>query len=262
MRMATGSLVLALAGCSAPPATESSGPPPAPEEVLPELAQYAPPPPPRLRWEEIGVSVQGRPIRTTTIGRGPRKVLWIGGIHGNEREGSVATAELPAAFLDVTDAPAKVALTVVEDVNPDGTAMNVRGNANGVDLNRNYPADNFDRGNPRFGGEPLSQPEARVLHDLILSLMPDLVIVAHSWRGDHFVNYDGPAEDLARLFSVMSGYRMRASDDISPTPGSLGSWVGRTLGLPILTLEYERGMDPEQAWDQTRLAILGVILAD
>jgi hypothetical protein len=30
--------------------------------------------------------------------RGPHKVLFIGGIHGDEAESAVATAELPAAF--------------------------------------------------------------------------------------------------------------------------------------------------------------------
>jgi len=49
-------------------------------------------------WEDVGTSVQGRPIRVQTVGHGPRKVLFIGGIHGDEPEGAVATAELPAAF--------------------------------------------------------------------------------------------------------------------------------------------------------------------
>ena len=86
------------------------------------------------------------------------------------------------------------------------------------------------------------------------------MIVAHSWRGDHFINFDGPAEHLAERFSKLSEYRVQPSDEIAPTPGSLGSWVGREKKIPILTLEYLRGRDPVVAWNETREAILAVIL--
>lgn len=212
-----------------------------------------------LRWKEIGTSVQGRSIRTVTLGTGPRKVLWVGGIHGDEREGAHATASLPRAFRESKGAFDKVTLTILEDINPDGTALGVRWNANGVDLNRNYPASNF-QASRRFGSQPLNQPESKLLHDFILELQPDLVIVAHSWRGDHFINHDGPAEHLAQRFSELSGYRVQPSDEIAPTPGSLGSWVGREKKIPILTLEYLRGREPVQAWNETREAILAVVL--
>ena len=166
------------------------------------------PQPSRLPWREIGRSVQDRPIRMMTVGRGPRKVIWVGGIHGDEREGRVTTERLPDALRSLGNSIEQVTLHIVQDVNPDGTALARRGNANGVDLNRNYPAENFDLGNPRFGGEPLSQPEARALHDLILRLQPDLVVVSHAWRGDHFINFDGPAEQLAILFETLSRYSM------------------------------------------------------
>jgi hypothetical protein len=154
-----------------------------------------------------------------------------------------------------------VTLTILEDANPDGAAMNVRGNANGVDLNRNFPARNFRR-NRFHGGRPLSQPEARALHDLILRLEPHLVIVAHSWHDAHFINYDGPdaARVLAERFARLSGYPLRRSDEFAETPGSLGSWVGGELGIPILTLEYLRAREPVAAWEETRTAILAVIL--
>jgi hypothetical protein len=214
----------------------------------------------RVSWQTFGESHEGLPLRFSRMGRGPRRVIWIGGIHGDEREGRVATAELPHAFAAEPGALELVTLTIVEDVNPDGTAQRTRGNSRGVDLNRNYPAKNW-KPNRFHGGRPLDQPEARALHDLILDERPHLVIVAHGWRGDHFINFDGPAESLARRFSEASGYRVQPSNDIAPTPGSLGSWVGGTLGIPILTLEYERGSEPWSAWVETRSAILSVILS-
>jgi hypothetical protein len=213
------------------------------------------------QWQTIGSSVQGRPLRTLRLGHGPRRVVWVGGIHGDEQEGRVATEGLPHEFLHQPGAAEAVTLTILEDVNPDGSDQRTRANGNGVDLNRNYPARNFiaSAGN---GQQPLDQPEARALHDFLLAERPHLVIVAHAWRGDHFINFDGPAERHAQLFSQRSGYRVKPSDKIAPTPGSLGSWVGRTLGTPILTLEYERGADPRTVWLDTRDAILAVILAE
>jgi protein MpaA len=212
----------------------------------------------RPRWQTIGKSVQDRPLRVTSFGRGPRRVLWVGGIHGDERVGRVTNEELPRAFVQTPGAVDRVTLTMLEDCNPDGTAGNTRGNARRVDLNRNYPAANF-KASAVNGRHPLDQPEAKVLHDLIRDLRPHLVVVVHAWRGDHFINFDGPAEPLARRFSELSGYRVQPSNAFSPTPGSLGSWVGGTLGLPILTLEYPRGHDPRLAWEETRAAILAVV---
>ncbi|MGA0058573.1 MAG: M14 family zinc carboxypeptidase [Planctomycetota bacterium] len=214
-------------------------------------------------WQEIGRSVEGRPIRLRTIGHGARRVLWGGGIHGNEIDGTIATDELPAAFAATQDLAERVTLTIVEDINPDGRAARTRGNAHGIDLNRNYPARNF-AASPTNGAEPLCEPESRVLHDLIVRLDPHAVIVAHSWgrRADGppcFINFDGPAEHLARRFGELSGYAVVPSENIHGTPGSLGSFVGIDRRTPILTLEYERGRSPSQCWAETREAILAVI---
>lgn len=209
-------------------------------------------------WREVGKSVEGRELRVRSVGTGPRRVLWVGGIHGNEREGAIATAELPAAFV-AAKLGATVTLTILEDANPDGSALGKRENKRGVDLNRNFPAANFDAARSRFGETPLSQPEARALHDLVKALDPHLVIVAHSWRGKHFINFDGPAEQIARKFSATSGYPLVRSSEFADTPGSLGSWIGRDLRKPILTLEWLHGKDTRAAWEETRAAILQAI---
>lgn len=142
-------------------------------------------------WFTLASSVEGRPIRAATFGHGPRRVLWVGGIHGDEREGAHATAQLPAAFLAEPGASERVTLYVIEDLNPDGAAKKTRGNGHGVDLNRNFPARSFRPGG-RHGREALSEPESRALGELVASWRPQIVLVAHSFRGAEFVNYDGP----------------------------------------------------------------------
>ena len=216
-------------------------------------------PPEPTAWREIGKSVEGRPLRVRTIGHGPRKILWIGGVHGDEQEGRVATARLPGAFAAVPFLGERVTLTILEDGNPDGTARGTRANATGVDLNRNFPAQNYVSGRKRFGKQALSQPEAKAIYDLILEVDPDLTFAIHSWSGDHFINYDGPARRDARLFAALSGYRVRGSDTFHATPGSLGSWLGVDRGKALLTLEYRKGRDPDAAWEETKRAILAVV---
>ena len=209
-------------------------------------------------WRTAGTSVRGRPIRTMTLGHGPRRVLFIGGIHGDEAEGSYTTAQLPAAFTaaGLTD---RVTLTIIEDANPDGRAAKTRGNANGVDVNRNFPAPNFDPADPANGGTPLSQPESRTVHRLIEDTNPDLIIAMHSWQDRQFINFDGPARDIADRFAAASGLPVTASNEFAPTPGSLGSYAGRDRKRPVLTIELRKGSEPNADWEQIRGALLAAI---
>lgn len=209
-------------------------------------------------WEVVATSVEGRPIRARDFGTGPRKVVFIGGIHGDEPEGADTTTELPAAF-DAAGLADVVTLTILEDANPDGRAAHTRGNANGVDVNRNFPASNFDGTNPSNGGQPLSQPESRAVVDLINRIHPDLVLVAHSWAGRQFINFDGPAREIADRFSATSGLEVEASTDFAPTPGSLGSYFGRDSGIPVLTIEVLKGTDQKAVWDKLHAALIQAI---
>lgn len=250
-------------GCTARNADTATAAPPGPATSASSFAEspFAAPAPPRSapqgapNWEVIGTSVQGLPIRQLTIGQGPRKVLFIGGIHGDEPEGALTTASLPAAF-EAAGLGDAVTLTIIEDVNPDGRAAGTRGNANAVDINRNFPASNFDTGNPTNGGEPLSQPESRTLVGAIDRVAPALVMVAHSWEGKQFINFDGPAGEIANRFSAASGLMVEESNSFAPTPGSLGSYVGRDRQIPILTIEVLKGSDPQVVWDKLKPALL------
>lgn len=195
------------------------------------------------------------------IGHGSRRVLLIGGIHGDETEGTYTTAQLPQAFL-MSGLAESATLVLIEDANPDGRAARTRLNAHGVDINRNFPASNFDPTDTTYGGYPLSQPESRVVFETVNRFRPDLVIVLHSWVNDSFLNFDGPARGLAESFSATSGVPIRESRSFAPTPGSLGSYFGRDRGIPILTVEVRRGSAPEVVWARLREALLQAIAGE
>ncbi len=127
---------------------------------------------------EIGRSVWGTPI--TVVRRGDPagvRVLVVGVIHGNEDAGAAVVDQLL-----VEEVPPGVELWLVRSMNPDGQGR-FRGNANQVDLNRNFPVDwDFlaEPGNWQYGGTgPASEPETRALVGLGAGVRPNLVIWYH-----------------------------------------------------------------------------------
>ena len=164
--------------------------------------------------QAIGRSVQGRPIVLfrDTAPDPALKVLVVGAIHGDEAAGTRI-----ARRLITSEPPTRTALLVVPTVNPDGVAAGTRGNARGVDLNRNFPF----RWQPLSGGEysgagPLSEPETRAAYGLILRERPDVTI----WFHQPFGLVDRPEGNpfAARRFAQLIGLplvRLRG-----PYPGS------------------------------------------
>jgi predicted deacylase len=202
-------------------------------------------------WHAIGESVERRPIEAMQIGSGPTRVLLIGGIHGDEPEGQPLVERLVDELTADTRAMRDTTLLIVRDLNPDGTAVHSRTNANGVDLNRNFPASNWDSTarNPRMnpGPRPESEPETRVLVELIRAFQPDRMLVMHATHGKPMNNYDGPARAIAESMSQSNGYDPAATIGY-PTPGSLGSYAGSDMQIPIITLELPRGISADTAW--------------
>ena len=127
----------------------------------------------------VGTSVEGRPI--TAIRRGDpegRAVLVIGVIHGDEQAGLDIVERL-----ETLPVPDGVDLYLVDSMNPDGVARDSRHNANGVDLNRNFPYNwgpIAEPGNWEYAGPgPASEPETQAMVDFISELRPDIVIWYH-----------------------------------------------------------------------------------
>ena len=126
----------------------------------------------------LGRSVELQPIVAQELGdpRGPR-VLVVGCIHGNECAGRAVVRELERR------PPRRIDLWLVPNLNPDGYAAGTRTNADGVDLNHNFPAlwkRVGSRGDPGYSGpRPLSEPETRIARALLLRLRPAVTIWFH-----------------------------------------------------------------------------------
>ena len=185
----------------------------------------------------LGQSVEGRPLRVEEFGgRGPRVVI-IGAIHGDERctvvFGERVGVRLRGGWADELG----MRVTFVHVANPDGVALGTRENARGVDLNRNFPADNFQAG-ADGGPEPLSEPESRAIHDLIVDVEPDAIIALHCC--EPMFDFDGPAAELAEtMAAAMPAEFDLPVERLGASPGSLGSWAGEDRGIPVVTVEFD-----------------------
>ncbi len=203
------------------------------------------------------VSVKGGPIVARDFlppsGVTPRaRVLLIGGIHGDEFS-SVSVVFKWIAKL-AKNRSNEFHFRIAPLVNPDGLLRkrSQRMNANGVDLNRNFPCPEWFRStqdywvrrtsrNPRRypGPAPLSEPESRWLVNEIFSFDPQVIISVHAPFS--VVDFDGPNQPPDRLGSLYLKL-------LGTYPGSLGRYAGTRLSTPVLTIEFKSaGIMPSAA---------------
>ncbi len=202
----------------------------------------------------VGKSPEGRPIEFWRRGDSGPRVLVLGVFHGDEAAGEYFCRQ---AF---ELCPEGIRLGVVPVVNPDGLARACRQNGRGVDLNRNFPTQDWTLGSPEdryYGGpSPGSEPETQLLLELLEKFWPERALTVHSDLKN--VNFDGPAEDLATRMAELTGYPL-APDIGYPTPGSFGTYLGREREVPTITLELndESG---ETLWPAHREAVRQFLL--
>jgi protein MpaA len=203
----------------------------------------------------VETTIEGRRLDAQVFGKGRRTVLFLGAIHGSEG----MSHELLRAFAAELEVNPMLCgghrVVVATPINPDGLQRAQRHNARNIDLNRNFPASNFSRA-PNRGERPLSEPESRFVMHLLDRYQPQVVVSVHAPL--HCVNFDGPARPLAVAMARRNGYPLRPSLGYA-TPGSLGSYVGADLKIPIITLELPRGQHPLGFYAENRDALLEAI---
>jgi protein MpaA len=196
------------------------------------------------RQEVFAYSTEGRPIRGTVLGEGADTYLCFGVIHGNEPAGGPLLERFVKHIEEHPDLIDGKRVVVVPVLNPDGLERNSRTNARGVDLNRNFPSRNW-RPSPRHGDAPASEHETRALLRLLRQFQPSRILSIHSPL--RCVNFDGPAEGIARNMARASGLPLRSSIGYE-TPGSLGSYAGDDLLVPTITLELPKSAGGKELW--------------
>lgn len=169
------------------------------------------------------------------------KVLLLGGVHGDE----YSSVSIVFRWLETLDRHHSGLFhwRIIPLVNPDGLLKenSTRTNANGVDINRNFPTPDWDEtalkywttrtnSNPRNypGADAASEPETTWLIKEIEEFDPDVIVSVHAPHG--VVDYDGPEDGpykLGRLYLNLLG----------TFPGSLGNYAGVQKNIPVVTIE-------------------------
>lgn len=164
-------------------------------------------------------------------------ILVIGVTHGDEPQGEFLITE----YLKINKNNTR--LMFIPALNPDGQALKTRTNANGVDLNRNFPTQNWilSKKDEFWGGKsPGSEIETKFLIDTIENNSPKLILTLHA--PFKVVNFDGDARKYADKISEIMNYPVEESIGY-PTPGSFGTYAGIEKGIPTITLELDEECD-------------------
>ncbi|MBR1977185.1 hypothetical protein IKA15_02785 [bacterium] len=164
-----------------------------------------------------------------------KTILVIGVFHGDEPQGEYLIKE----FLKIPKRNFKNRLVYIPRLNSNSE----RKNPNGVDLNRNYPAKNWELGDKTsnyYGGDfPASEIETKAVIKVTEEIQPDAIISIHA--PFKIVNYDGPEEKtraLAEKISEITGYPTQKEIGYA-TPGSFGTYMGLEKEIPTITIEVD-----------------------
>ncbi|HLZ27950.1 MAG TPA: M14 family metallopeptidase [Chloroflexota bacterium] len=223
----------------------------------------------------IGHSVEGRDIVAYKLGNGPVGVALIGDIHGawEPRAQQVAQVGLDYFRASRSAVPDGATVYVILTANPDGWAngqpflakadgtggpgdvalSEFAFNANGMDLNRNFPTNWSDRpcGGERFrlhygnmcmqgkaGPEPFSEPETRAYRDFILSRKIKMALTYHENRYPSISIREGGkgrSEPFAKTLAAHFGYDYLPVWPDYPVTGQAQDWLdaNNVLGAEI-----------------------------
>jgi hypothetical protein len=189
------------------------------------------------------VSEEKRPIfhyeRLSSDSKG-KKILALALIHGDELpSGSVARAWMTR----LENVEPRNSWRVIPVLNPDGFGRKTRVNARGVDINRNFPTEGWEReaaqrwksmtkSDPRRypGPNSGSEMETRCAMKHIEDFNPDFIISIHTPLG--VLDFDGPRLKYPR-FEPLPWI------SLGNFPGSLGRYMWKDHNVPVLTIELK-----------------------
>lgn len=191
----------------------------------------------------FGTSEQGRELTCVRLGEenAEKSLLITFAVHGFEgaydRDGQVLV-DMASRLIAYFDANPRelcgYALYVVPCVNPDGLAEGTtedgfgRANANGIDINRDFPAKwkQLSTARYRTGDAPFATAEARAIRDLVETIQPTYGVDVHGWIHGVY-----GSRDLAKAFQKSFGFSKRREYQ---SGGKLSQWLEEVTEAAVL----------------------------
>jgi hypothetical protein len=193
-----------------------------------------------LTLQEVGRSVQGRPLYLATVGTGPRTILLWSQMHGDEPSATPALLDVADTLLS-WDAPETRAirdgltLLMVPMLNPDGAERYARRNAQAIDVNRDALS--------------LATPEGRALEAVRDRFQPELGFNLHDQNRRTSVGDTGVLATISLL--AVSGDRAGTLTPRRARAKRVCSAVARALGpfVPGGIARYDEDWNPRAFGD-------------
>lgn len=219
------------------------------------------------------------------IGQGPRRLAFIGGIHGGYEWNTILLAYRAISFFasHPEQVPVSISLYIIPAANPDGQAAVVghagrfepsettsdtipgRFNGNGVDLNRNWDCNWVPTGfwgdqEVSAGSAPFSEVETQILRDFITTPPMDAVVFWHSAKPGVFAGgCDAPssqANALANVYAVGAQYPLLDEFSDYSVTGDASDWLS-SQDIPAIVVELTDHTDTD--WSQNLAGMQAVI---
>lgn len=233
----------------------------------------------------IGYTTLGYPIEAYVYGSGPRRVAFVGAIHGGYEWNTTLLAYLAIDYFAAhpESIPEAVTLYIVPSANPDGQVLVTgragrftledvaaesrpgRFNGNGVDLNRNWacawePTGLWGTTEVSAGSAPMSEAETVALARFLAEPPMAGVIFWHSALNSIYAGgCDGPfaaSEALAVAYADAAGYPFERAFTNYRVTGDATDWLS-LQGVPAITVELSTHESLD--WEQNLAGMLAAL---
>ena len=233
--------------------------------------------PDMVRVECIGKTVKGRDIKAIRVGSSKPAVSLIGAVHAGESGPELIIPAINRVLSERADLLSHVGITAIPAVNIDERERLVRGvpwylreNANGVDLNRNFPVDwdtieygyGLDSSDPHSatyrGPFAASEPETCAMMAFLEDNPPETVYSFHCLasicgmrmggakcaEGDLDYRKKCRNATLAYLRGMAPAFSSDQKAEFFCSAGSLASWCYREFSIPAFDIEISPQLEP------------------
>lgn len=176
--------------------------------------------------------------------KNPKKIFALALIHGDETTAGVVARSWITRLNKIEP---RNTWEVIPIANPDGLKAHTRYNANGVDINRNFPSENWEKeataywkkknhsDKRRFPGlKAASESETRCLMKQLNDFKPDFIVSIHTPLG--VLDLDGPK-------LPPPNFKQLPWQSLGNFPGSMGRYMWKDRNIPVLTIELKPNQD-------------------